>query len=251
MDESDHGTDVVTVDDDAHAPHPDDGHHHGDHGHHDHHHGRSAAFGPWVLVVPLLAAVVLRNRVPWFENETVRLWSTLFVSICIQALPFLVLGVVISGLIAAFVSPDFVQRVVPKRPVFAVPAAGVAGMALPGCECGSVPIAGRLVAAGTPPGTRCDQNEVTMDVARVQVNTDADANDVLTRDAAYDWVFCHEAGHAVGLDHYDKTPGAEQLNQPDCMRSHMTSLVGNTGTNMSTFHQYSAHHLTAHLNAWF
>jgi uncharacterized membrane protein YraQ (UPF0718 family) len=33
----------------------------------------------------------------------------------------------------------------------AVPAAAVAGVALPGCECGSVPIAGRLVAAGAPP----------------------------------------------------------------------------------------------------
>lgn len=72
-------------------------------------------------------------------------------SICVQALPFLVLGVVVSGLIAAFVSPDLVQRIVPKRPLFAVPSAGLAGMALPGCECGSVPIAGRLVAAGTPP----------------------------------------------------------------------------------------------------
>lgn len=122
-----------------------------DHTHdHDHHHG-SVALGPWLLVVPLLVAVVLRDRVPWFENDEVRLWSTLFVSVCIQALPFLVLGVVVSGLIAAFVSPDLVQRIVPRRPLFAVPAAGAAGMALPGCECGSVPIAGRLVAAGTPP----------------------------------------------------------------------------------------------------
>ncbi len=95
--------------------------------------------------------MLLRNRIGFFEDEEVRLWATLFVSVCIQALPFLVLGVTISGLIAAFVSPEFVERVVPKRTVFAVPAAGVAGLALPGCECGSVPIAGRLVSAGTPP----------------------------------------------------------------------------------------------------
>ena len=99
----------------------------------------------------MLAAMLLRDRFDWLGDEDVRLWSTLFVSICVQALPFLVLGVVVSGLIAAFVSPDLVQRIVPKRPVLAVPSAGLAGMALPGCECGSVPIAGRLVAAGTPP----------------------------------------------------------------------------------------------------
>lgn len=103
------------------------------------------------MVVPMVLALVLRNRVGLFDNGDVRLWSTLFVSVCVQALPFLVLGVVLSGLIGVFVSPEIVQRFVPKRPVFAVPAAGVAGMALPGCECGSVPIAGRLVGAGTPP----------------------------------------------------------------------------------------------------
>ena len=99
----------------------------------------------------MLGAILLRDRFDWLSDSDVRLWSTLFVSICVQALPFLVLGVVVSGLIAAFVSPDLVQRIVPKRPLFAVPSAGLAGMALPGCECGSVPIAGRLVAAGTPP----------------------------------------------------------------------------------------------------
>jgi uncharacterized protein len=104
-----------------------------------------------VIFVCLAIAVVGRSSVGWLTNEDVRLWSTLFVSICVQALPFLVLGVTISGLIAAYISPDFVQRIVPKRKYVAIPAACAAGMALPGCECGSVPIAGRLVAAGTPP----------------------------------------------------------------------------------------------------
>ena len=120
--------------------------------HHHHHHGRSGpAFGPWTLLVPLVVAILLRNRIGFFQNEEFRLWSTLFVSIVIQALPFLVLGVVISGFIAAFVSPDLVRRWVPRRNALAIPAAGLAGLALPGCECGSVPIAGRLVGAGTPP----------------------------------------------------------------------------------------------------
>ncbi|MGF1599172.1 MAG: permease [Acidimicrobiales bacterium] len=120
---------------------------------HDHDHGATTGrgLGPWVLAVPMLVALLLRNRIGWFDSGDVRLWSTLFVSVCVQALPFLVLGVVLSGLIGAFVSPDVVQRFVPRRSVLAVPTAGLAGMALPGCECGSVPIAGRLVGAGTPP----------------------------------------------------------------------------------------------------
>lgn len=109
--------------------------------------------GDWQAVPLLLVlgvAILVRNRIGWFADGEVRLWATLFVSVCVQALPFLVLGVVVSGLIATFVSPELVHRVLPRRPLFAVPAAGVAGLALPGCECGSVPIAGRLVASGTP-----------------------------------------------------------------------------------------------------
>jgi uncharacterized membrane protein YraQ (UPF0718 family) len=66
-------------------------------------------------------------------------------------MPFLVLGVVLSGAIAAFVPPSALERALPRRPALAVPVAGIAGVALPGCECGSVPIAGRLVARGVAP----------------------------------------------------------------------------------------------------
>jgi uncharacterized membrane protein YraQ (UPF0718 family) len=38
----------------------------------------------------------------------------------------------------------------PRSPVLAVPAAAVAGVALPGCECSSVPVAGRLIDRGAP-----------------------------------------------------------------------------------------------------
>jgi uncharacterized membrane protein YraQ (UPF0718 family) len=144
-----------SLDPTGHTDHGHDHHHgHGD-DHAGHHHGGSGwlgrGYGPWVLIVPMLLALAVRNRVGWFGNDDVRLWSTLFVSVCIQALPFLVLGVVVSGLVGTFVSPELVQRIVPRRQVLAVPSAGLAGFALPGCECGSVPIAGRLVRAGTPP----------------------------------------------------------------------------------------------------
>lgn len=111
---------------------------------------RRPAWGPLTVAIPILVAVVVRG---WsgFEDDQVQVWSTLFVSICIQSLPFLVLGVTISGLIAAWVSPEVVARLVPRRRAVAVPVAGLAGAALPGCECGSVPIAGRLIASGTEP----------------------------------------------------------------------------------------------------
>jgi uncharacterized protein len=74
-----------------------------------------------------------------------------FVAIVVQALPFLVLGVLVSGAITALVSPAVLERLLPRSPLLAVPGAALAGTALPGCECASVPIAGRLTARGVQP----------------------------------------------------------------------------------------------------
>src|SRR4029453_16479123 len=52
---------------------------------------------------------------------------------------------------AAFAPADFLPRLLPSRPALAVPVAAAAGVVLPGCECGSVPIARRLMSRGVVP----------------------------------------------------------------------------------------------------
>jgi uncharacterized membrane protein YraQ (UPF0718 family) len=49
------------------------------------------------------------------------------------------------------VPPGEIRQLLPRNRALAVPAAGVVGIGLPGCECGSVPIAGRLIGSGAPP----------------------------------------------------------------------------------------------------
>lgn len=78
--------------------------------------------------------------------------GTVFCGVFVQALPFLGLGIVVSGLIAVFVPPERLLRWLPRRPAAAVLAAGVVGAALPGCECGSVPVARRLFGDGGAAG---------------------------------------------------------------------------------------------------
>jgi uncharacterized membrane protein YraQ (UPF0718 family) len=104
-----------------------------------------------VVVVVILAAAAFRPLLQdLLDRPAVAHWATIFVAIAIQAMPFLVLGVTISAAIAAFVPAGALPKLLPKQPGLAVPVAAVAGAALPGCECGSVPIAGRLVARGAP-----------------------------------------------------------------------------------------------------
>jgi uncharacterized protein len=104
-----------------------------------------------VVVVVILAAALLRPALQdLLDRPAIAHWATIFVAIAIQAIPFLVLGVTISAAIAAFVPAGVLPRLLPQKPALAVPVAAVAGAALPGCECGSVPIAGRLVSRGAP-----------------------------------------------------------------------------------------------------
>jgi uncharacterized membrane protein YraQ (UPF0718 family) len=112
---------------------------------------RRTDVGIGVVALVIVAAAVLRPVLEdLLDRPAVAHWATIFVSIAVQAMPFLVLGVTISAAIAAFVPAGFLPRLLPDQPALAVPVAALAGAALPGCECGSVPIARRLVARGAP-----------------------------------------------------------------------------------------------------
>ena len=99
-----------------------------------------------LLLAAIIAAGVAGGFVSAFIDGRPKLstGATVFCGIFVQALPFLVLGVVVSGLVAAFVTPDRLARWLPRKKGAAILAAGVGGAALPGCECGSVPVARRL-----------------------------------------------------------------------------------------------------------
>ncbi|MGH2652836.1 MAG: permease [Actinomycetota bacterium] len=106
-----------------------------------------------LLILGVVATALLRPVIVRFmeSSPALQTWATIFVSISLQAFPFLILGVVLAGAIVAFVPSRFLVRAFLHRPAVAVPLAGVAGCVLPGCECGSVPISARLVARGVLP----------------------------------------------------------------------------------------------------
>ncbi len=112
----------------------------------------------WLRFWPLLllgAATVpgalLYLGARWLDTPVMQAWRTICLAVTVQALPFLLLGTILSGAINAFVPARMFNRVLPRRPVLAVPVAGAAGVVLPGCECASVPVANRLIGRGVTP----------------------------------------------------------------------------------------------------
>ncbi|WP_322937352.1 permease [Nocardioides bizhenqiangii] len=106
----------------------------------------------WLVVGLLAAAFPLQSLLgSALDNPAFQTWATIFLAIVVQSVPFLVFGVVLSGIISAVLSERFVARVMPQRPALAVPVAGFAGVGLPACECAVVPIANSLTRRGLPP----------------------------------------------------------------------------------------------------
>ncbi|MFF4357417.1 permease [Streptomyces sp. NPDC001604] len=118
------------------------------------HQGRRVTGRPLPLVVltaVAAVAVLSLTGVGWLSRPAVAAWRTVCLAITVQALPFLLLGTVLSGAINAFVPADLFTRILPRRPALAVPVAGMAGVVLPGCECASVPVANSLIRRGVTP----------------------------------------------------------------------------------------------------
>jgi uncharacterized membrane protein YraQ (UPF0718 family) len=101
----------------------------------------------------LLFLIVTSKTPPDFSfltGETLQNFKTLFLSIILEALPFVLLGVVVSAVLQSFVSERTIRRLVPRNPVLGVLFACVMGIIFPLCECGMIPVVRRLMRKGMP-----------------------------------------------------------------------------------------------------
>jgi hypothetical protein len=75
---------------------------------------------------------------------------TLFFSLLVEAMPFLLLGVIFSSVLLLFVDEQKLLRMIPKNVVLAALAGSLIGFMFPVCECGNIPVARRLLMKGAP-----------------------------------------------------------------------------------------------------
>lgn len=74
----------------------------------------------------------------------------IFLGIIIEAFPFVILGVLVSGLIRMYINPKRLMRLLPRHPLLGCIAGSGIGFFFPVCECGNIPVARRLIAQGAP-----------------------------------------------------------------------------------------------------
>lgn len=77
--------------------------------------------------------------------------STIVFAILLESLPYVLLGVLISGFIQTLVTDEMLQRWIPKHPLLGILFGCFLGIVFPLCECGIIPVVQRLIRKGMPP----------------------------------------------------------------------------------------------------
>jgi uncharacterized protein len=108
------------------------------------------------LILVALLAVVLLYMISTYDldsiiaNQKLHVFKMMFISIIIEAMPFILIGVFVSALLQVFVTDEMIQKFIPKNPVLAIITATVLGIIFPICECGMVPAIRKLIKKGMP-----------------------------------------------------------------------------------------------------
>ncbi len=98
------------------------------------------------LALVILAVVAARQ----VDSNVLSSFSVRFLGIFIEAVPFLLLGTIVSGFISSFIKPAHVARLAPRNPLAGAAAGSLLGFVFPVCECGVVPVVRRLLTKGMP-----------------------------------------------------------------------------------------------------
>ncbi len=107
----------------------------------------------WLVILGILA-VVLFSIFPLALllqlGPKLNLFATVFLGIFIEALPYLLLGTLISGLVEVFLDRELMARFISRRSIPAAITGAFMGLIFPVCECGVIPLTRRLFHKGLP-----------------------------------------------------------------------------------------------------
>jgi hypothetical protein len=107
-----------------------------------------------LIIVIVVLILVTSTMLPsgfftWLWNR-LNIFATVFLGIFIEAVPYLLLGTLASGLVEMFLDRGQMNRWISHRPIPAAISGALMGLIFPVCECGVVPLTRRLFHKGLP-----------------------------------------------------------------------------------------------------
>ena len=103
-------------------------------------------------LVGIAAVFALRALIPalgpWSLPNQLQDLLTLSISVIIESLPFVLLGILLSIVVQVWIPDRWIMRVLPQNPFLRRAVISFLGIFLPVCECGNVPLARGLIVKG-------------------------------------------------------------------------------------------------------
>jgi uncharacterized membrane protein YraQ (UPF0718 family) len=105
-----------------------------------------------ILALVAIAVLIVSARLADLSRvDAAQNFVLIFTAIVVEALPFVLIGAVAGALIEVYVPESLVTRIGKMRLGVQLPFAVMGGLAFPVCDCGSVPVARRLIGRGVHP----------------------------------------------------------------------------------------------------
>lgn len=101
------------------------------------------------VLVFIASAMLPSGFFPWLWDR-LNIFATVFLGIFVEAVPYLLLGTLASGLVEVFFDRDQMSKWISSRPVASSVTGALMGMVFPVCECGVIPLTRRLFRKGLP-----------------------------------------------------------------------------------------------------
>ncbi|NIK78426.1 hypothetical protein FHS15_003564 [Paenibacillus castaneae] len=100
----------------------------------------------------MLALIVTQRDLPdrLLNSANLQTFKIIFISVILEAFPFILLGVLFSALLQVFVTDELIRKFTPKNPIAGVLFGALLGIIFPLCECGMIPVVRRLIRKGMP-----------------------------------------------------------------------------------------------------
>lgn len=104
-----------------------------------------------VLVGMAALRLVSAQTGQWSLPDRLQDWITLSLSVMIEALPFVMLGICIAIIVQVWLPAERLLAYLPQQSLLRRACLSLLGITLPVCECGNVPLARSLLAKGLTP----------------------------------------------------------------------------------------------------
>jgi len=181
-------------------------------------------------LVAILVAVLLIGRIGLGDVPAAGTFVLIFTSLVVEALPFVLMGALVSAAIEVYMPPSWFDKVARLPLPVQLPTAALGGFAFPVCECGSVPVARRLISKGVHPAAGLTfmlaspiLNPIVLASTWVAYSGRGVAPQMVAGRAGLGLILALTAGWAIGTDKARELlrprPGEEEQLDPVPLRS--------------------------------